>query len=119
MYMETILITGGTGNIGKELSSLLLSRGYRVAVLTRKKNIHDSRIEYFYWDVKNKTIENYNNNIIRSTSECMSGILGGCDFIKSIPYDIKFKNRNEFSERIKWNNGCIAYLGNFVFVSYF
>ena len=52
---------------------------------------------------KNKTIENYNNNIIRSTSECMSGILGGCNFIKSIPYDIKFKNRNEFSERIKYN----------------
>ena len=33
----------------------------------------------------------------------MSGILGGCNFIKSIPYDIKFKNRNEFSERIKYN----------------
>jgi len=55
--METILITGGTGNIGKELSSLLLSRGYRVAVLTRKKYIQDSRIKYFYWDVKNKTID--------------------------------------------------------------
>ena len=55
--METILITGGTGNIGKELSSLLLSRGYSVAVLTRKKNIQDSRIKHFYWDVKNKTIE--------------------------------------------------------------
>jgi len=55
--METILITGGTGNIGKELSRLLLSRGYRVAVLTRRKTIDDSSIKYFYWDVKNKTIE--------------------------------------------------------------
>ena len=53
--------------------------------------------------IKNKTIENYNNNIIRTTSECMSGILGGCNFIKSIPYDIKFMQRNEFSERIKYN----------------
>ena len=35
--METVLITGGTGNIGKKLSNLLLSRGYCVAVLTRKK----------------------------------------------------------------------------------
>ena len=52
---------------------------------------------------KNKTTENYNNNIIRSTTECMSGVLGGCNFIKSIPYDIKFNNRNEFSERIKYN----------------
>ena len=55
--METILITGGTGNIGKELSRLLLSRGYCVAVLTRRKTIKDSSIKYFSWDVKNKTIE--------------------------------------------------------------
>lgn len=53
--------------------------------------------------VKNKTIENFNNNIIRSTTECMSGILGGCNYIKSISYDLKFKDRNDFSERIKYN----------------
>ena len=53
--------------------------------------------------IKNKTIKNYNNNIIRSTSECMSGILGGCNYIKSLAYDIKFKNGNDFSERIKYN----------------
>ena len=52
---------------------------------------------------KNKTIKNYNNNIIRTTSECMSGILGGCNFIKSIPYDIKFEDENEFSKRITNN----------------
>ena len=52
---------------------------------------------------KNKTTKNYNNNIIRATSECMSGILGGCDFIKSIPYDIKFNDQNEFSHRITNN----------------
>ena len=52
---------------------------------------------------KNKTIKNYNNNIIRTTSECMSGILGGCNFIKSIPYDIKFKDENVFSKRITNN----------------
>ena len=55
--METILITGGTGNIGKQLSSLLLSRGYNVAVLTRKKNIKNQDIKYFCWDIKNKIIE--------------------------------------------------------------
>ena len=47
--------------------------------------------------------ENYNNNIVRTTSECMSAILGGCDFIKSIPYDLKFEEKNEFSERITNN----------------
>ena len=50
--------------------------------------------------VKNKTIKNFNNNIVRSTSECMSGILGGCNYVKSVPYDIKFKERNLFSQRI-------------------
>ena len=52
---------------------------------------------------KNKTTKNYNNNIIRATSECMSGIFGGCDFIKSIPYDLKFNDQNEFSHRITNN----------------
>ena len=53
--------------------------------------------------LKNKTINNYNNNIIRSTSECLSGILGGCNFIKSIAYDVRFKDKNAFSQRIMNN----------------
>ena len=53
--------------------------------------------------LRNKTIKNYNNNIIRSTSECISGILGGCNFIKSIPYDSLFNEINEFSQRIMNN----------------
>ena len=53
--------------------------------------------------LRNKTIKNYNNNIIRSTSECISGILGGCNFIKSVPYDSLFNEKNEFSQRIMNN----------------
>jgi len=53
--------------------------------------------------LRNKTIKNYNNNIIRATPECISGILGGSDFIKSVPYDILFKKNNNFSDRIKHN----------------
>ena len=53
--------------------------------------------------VKNKTSNNFNNNIIRSTSECMSGILGGCNYIKSLAYDVTFKEKNSFSERIMNN----------------
>ncbi len=53
--------------------------------------------------IKNKTIKDYNNNIVRSTSECMSAILGGCNFIKSMPYDVKFKEKNSFSDRIMNN----------------
>ena len=50
--------------------------------------------------VRNKTIKNYNNNLIRTTSECMSAILGGCDYIKSQAYDCLFKDKNNFSENL-------------------
>ncbi len=33
----------------------------------------------------------------------MSGILGGCNFIKSIAYDVRFKDKNAFSQRIMNN----------------
>ena len=50
--------------------------------------------------VRNKTIKNYNNNLIRTTTECMSAILGGCDYIKSQAYDCLFKDKNNFSENL-------------------
>ena len=50
--------------------------------------------------VRNKTIKNYNNNLIRTTTECMSAILGGCDYIKSQAYDYIFKDKNYFSENL-------------------
>jgi len=32
---QTVLITGGTGLIGKSLAKALLAKGYRVIILTR------------------------------------------------------------------------------------
>ena len=54
--MQTILITGGTGVIGRELSVKLRSKGYRVAILSRttKKN---ADIPHYYWDIPQKMIE--------------------------------------------------------------
>ena len=52
---------------------------------------------------RNKTIYDYNNNIIRSTSECMAAILGGANSIKNFNYDSIYKNKNEFSSRISIN----------------
>lgn len=49
--METIGITGGTGFVGRHLTALLLSKGYKVVIFTRnpeKKKAHNS-IEYSYW----------------------------------------------------------------------
>ena len=52
---------------------------------------------------RNKTIYDYNNNIVRSTSECMAAILGGANSIKNFNYDSIYKNENEFSNRISRN----------------
>ena len=52
---------------------------------------------------RNKTIYDYNINMLRTTTECMSAILGGADVICNAPYDTLFHNSNEFGERIARN----------------
>ena len=68
--METVLISGGTGMIGRALSQALTERGYEVIVLTRKipgtghavqdesQNTNpESRISYAIWDVEKQNID--------------------------------------------------------------
>lgn len=56
--MDTVLITGGTGLIGRALTSMLLERGYKVIVLTRKKMSSDHpQLRYAQWDVARKTLD--------------------------------------------------------------
>ncbi len=52
----TILITGGSGLIGKYLSTALRQRGYHVRILSRNplKGNDDTA---FFWDVENKVLE--------------------------------------------------------------
>lgn len=51
-----ILITGGTGLVGKHLTQLLLDKGYDVSHLSRKKaNI--SQVKTFLWDVDKGEID--------------------------------------------------------------
>ena len=52
---------------------------------------------------RNKTIYQYNNNILRTTTECMSAILGGANTISNITYDSIFKIKNEYSDKIALN----------------
>ena len=58
--MQNILITGGTGLVGKRLTKLLLTEGYAVTILTRAQpgNVtSDPRIKFALWNVKNQTID--------------------------------------------------------------
>ena len=74
------------------------------ATITKEYN---NEIHYPYIIAKpskrNKTIYDYNNNILRTTTECMSAILGGANTISNITYDNIFNNKNEFSDKIALN----------------
>lgn len=59
--MAKVLITGGTGMIGRSLSALLLQKGYEVIILTRntaeQKKPAVAGLSFAYWDVKAQTID--------------------------------------------------------------
>ena len=57
--MHTILITGGTGLVGKALSAHLVSKGHQVIILTRTlpKEKKDGPIQFALWNVKKQTID--------------------------------------------------------------
>ena len=52
---------------------------------------------------RNKTLYDYNINLLRSTTECMSAVLGGADTVCNLPYDAIYHKSNEFGERISRN----------------
>jgi methylmalonyl-CoA mutase len=52
---------------------------------------------------RNKTLYDYNTNMLRSTTECMSAILGGADVVFNLPYDAIYHKNNEFGDRIALN----------------
>ena len=57
--------------------------------------------------LKNKEDEFPYNNILRSTTECMSAIFGGADAIMINSYNQSFENPTDFSERIARNQQTI------------
>jgi len=52
---------------------------------------------------RNKTLYDYNVNMLRTTTECMSAVLGGADAIANLPYDALYHKDNEFGDRIARN----------------
>ncbi len=52
---------------------------------------------------RNKTLYDYNTNLLRTTTECMSAILGGANSINNLAYDDIFHKTNEFGDRIARN----------------
>jgi len=58
MDKKIVLITGGTGLIGTQLSKLLFDKGYQVRILSRSKNKEqNNNYHYYAWNVPKKEID--------------------------------------------------------------
>ena len=91
------------GNYFFEIAKL---RAFKLLVQTLFKDYQHkaAHIELFVQpSARNKTIYDYNVNMLRTTSECMSAILGGATSISNLSYDEIYHKSNEFGERISRN----------------
>ncbi|MGV3599194.1 MAG: methylmalonyl-CoA mutase family protein [Bacteroidota bacterium] len=73
------------------------------ALLARQYGINEQAVITCETALNNKTIYDYNNNILRATTETMAAVIGGCDVMYVHPYDVLFKQPNDFSARIARN----------------
>lgn len=56
--MKTILITGGTGLVGRALTNELLAQGHHVIIMSRKKQeTNNPQLTYAAWNVEQQTID--------------------------------------------------------------
>lgn len=51
----------------------------------------------------NITAEDAHTNLLRNTTEAMSAILGGCEVLSILPYDLHCKTKDENAERLALN----------------
>ena len=73
------------------------------AVLAREYGVKENCHIIATPSKRNKTLYDYNVNLLRSTTECMSAVLGGADAVTNLPYDALYHKSNEFGERISRN----------------
>ena len=81
-------------------------RAFRLlwSALLKEYGFQESKTHIFAQpSLRNKTLYDYNTNMLRTTSECMSAILGGANTISNVSYDEIFHKSNEFGERISRN----------------
>lgn len=93
-------------------------RAMRLGAETLAKAFGHTAGFHFYASpgLRNKTLYDYNVNMLRTTTECMSAVLGGADTVSNLPYDAIYHKSNEFGERIARNQLLLlkheSYFGN-------
>lgn len=55
--MKNVVISGGTGLVGRHLSKNLRQKGYEVFLLTRNKELAKSNNHYLYWNLEDVNID--------------------------------------------------------------
>ena len=57
--MSLVLISGGTGLVGSNLTRHLLARGFDIIILSRSKNTtsENPKISYSYWNVEKNILD--------------------------------------------------------------
>lgn len=81
-------------------------RAFRILweTLLNEYDVKDNIVHIFTQpSLRNKTLYDYNVNMLRSTSESMSSILGGSNTVSTVAYDAMYHKSNEFGERIARN----------------
>ncbi|MBC8753781.1 methylmalonyl-CoA mutase [Kordia sp. YSTF-M3] len=73
------------------------------SILAKEYNVNQDCIIIASPSKRNKTLYDYNVNMLRTTTECMSAVLGGADFVYNLPYDALYHHENEFGDRIARN----------------
>ena len=85
-----------------EISKIRAFR-YLHKLILQNYNTETEALIYTKPTLRNKTLYDYNTNILRTTNESMSSILGGSNTISSLSYDDIFSSNNKLGERIARN----------------
>ncbi|MCH8534930.1 MAG: methylmalonyl-CoA mutase subunit beta [Flavobacteriaceae bacterium] len=86
---------------------------FEIAKLKTLPMLIDSLLDAYSFDtnfeiysvpsLRNKTLYDYNVNMLRTTTECMAAVLGGSDVVNNLAYDEFYHKSNDFGERISRN----------------
>lgn len=97
----TVFLTVGS-NYFFEIAKIKALRWLYASLADMLENTHPLQILAMP-NRRNKTLYDFNVNLIRTTTECMSAVMGGADEVANLPYDAFFKKDHAFSRRLARN----------------